>query len=54
MIYNNPPPQIITSLLTAAPNWEGDSGRMLKTTVVVPTFPTMVQEPENMFNDIDS
>ena len=27
---------------------------MLKITVVVPTFPTMVQEPENMFNDIDS
>ena len=45
--------EIVAVLLKAAPDREGGNGRKLKTTIT-PTFPNMVQEPENMFDDIDS
>ena len=45
--------EIVAALLKAAPDREGGSGRKLKNTVG-PTFPTMVQEPENTFDDINS
>ena len=45
--------KIVAALLKAAPDQESGSGRKLKNTAG-PMFPTMVQEPENTFDDINS
>ena len=44
--------EIAAVLLKPAPDREGGNRRKLKT-VIAPTFPNMVQEPENMFDDIN-
>ena len=45
--------EIVAALLKAAPDREGGSRRKLKNTVL-PTFATIGQEAENMFDDINN